>query len=38
VEEDEVSGTCGRNGREVECVRVVGRKAIGKETSRKTKT
>jgi hypothetical protein len=37
VEEDEVGGTCGTNGREEESVLVIGRKARGKETPRKTK-
>jgi hypothetical protein len=38
VEEDEVGGTCGTNGREEERVEVIGRKARGKETTRKTET
>jgi hypothetical protein len=38
VEEDEVGGICGTNGREEERVWVTGRKARGKETTRKTKT
>jgi hypothetical protein len=38
VEEDEVGGTCGMNGREEERVKVIGRKAIGKETTRETET
>jgi glyoxylate utilization-related uncharacterized protein len=36
VEEDEVGGTCGTNGGEEERVYVIGRKARGKETTRKT--
>jgi hypothetical protein len=32
-----VGGTCGTNGEEEEHVKVIGRKAIGKETIRKTK-
>jgi hypothetical protein len=35
---DEVGGTCGTNGREGEHVLVIGRKARGKETTRKTET
>jgi hypothetical protein len=31
-----VGGTCGTNGREEKCVGVIGRKARGKETTRKT--
>jgi hypothetical protein len=31
-----VGGTCGTNGREEERVYVIGRKARGKETTRKT--
>jgi hypothetical protein len=38
VEEDEVGGTCGTNGKEEERVYVIGRKARGKETTRKTET
>jgi hypothetical protein len=38
VEEDEVGGTCGTNGGEEERVYVIGRKARGKETTRKTET
>jgi hypothetical protein len=38
VEEDEVGGTCGTNGEEEERVWVIGRKARGKETTRKTET
>jgi hypothetical protein len=38
VEEDEVGGTCGTNGREEERVYVIGRKARGKETTRETET
>jgi hypothetical protein len=33
-----VGGTCGTNGREEELVKVIGRKARGKETTRKTET
>jgi hypothetical protein len=33
-----VSGTCGTNGGAEESVKVIGRKARGKETTRKTKT
>jgi hypothetical protein len=33
-----VGGTCGMNGGEEERVYVTGRKARGKETTRKTKT
>jgi hypothetical protein len=36
VEEDEVGGTCGTNRREEERAYVIGRKARGKETTRKT--
>jgi hypothetical protein len=36
--EDEVGGTCGTNGEEEERVEVIGRKARGKETTRKTET
>jgi hypothetical protein len=35
VEEDEVGGTCGTDGREEERVKVIGRKARGKETTRR---
>jgi hypothetical protein len=38
MEEDEVGGTCGTNGGEEERVKVIGRKARGKETTRKTET
>jgi hypothetical protein len=38
VEEDEVGRTYGTNGGEEEHVQVIGRKARGKETIRKTKT
>jgi hypothetical protein len=38
VEEDEAGGTCGTNGGEEERVKVIGRKARGKETTRKTET
>jgi hypothetical protein len=38
VEEDEVGETCGTNGREEERVLVIGRKARGKDTTRKTET
>jgi hypothetical protein len=38
VEEVEVGGTCGTNGREEERVYAIGRKARGKETTRKTET
>jgi hypothetical protein len=38
VEEDKMGGTCGTNGREEERVEVIGRKARGKETTRKTET
>jgi hypothetical protein len=31
-----MGGTCGMNGREEECVKVIGRKARGKETTSKT--
>jgi hypothetical protein len=37
-EEDEVGGTCDMDGREEEHVHVIGRKARGKETTRKAKT
>jgi hypothetical protein len=33
-----VGGTCGTNGREEKRVQVIGRKARGKETTRKTET
>jgi hypothetical protein len=33
-----VGGTCGMNGGEEECLYVIGRKARGKETTRKTET
>jgi hypothetical protein len=33
-----VGGTCGMNGREKERVWVIGRKARGKETTRKAET
>jgi hypothetical protein len=33
-----VAGTCGTNGGEEECVYIIGRKASGKETTRKTQT
>jgi hypothetical protein len=33
-----VGGTCGTNGGEKEPVEVIGRKARGKETTRKTET
>jgi hypothetical protein len=33
-----VGGTCGRNGVKEEGVEVIGRKARGKETTRKTET
>jgi hypothetical protein len=33
-----VGGTCDTNGKEEECVWVIGRKARGKETTRKTET
>jgi hypothetical protein len=33
-----VGGTCGTNGRELKRVYVIGRKARGKETTRKTET
>jgi hypothetical protein len=35
---EEVGGTCGTNGGEEERVYVIGRKAKGKETTRKTET
>jgi hypothetical protein len=38
VEENEVGGTCGTNVGEEEHARVIGRKARGKETTRKTET
>jgi hypothetical protein len=34
----EVGGTCGTNGREEKRVKAIGRKARGKETTRKTET
>jgi hypothetical protein len=37
LEEDEVGRACGTNGREEERVYVIGRKARGKETTRKTR-
>jgi hypothetical protein len=33
-----VGGTCGTNGKEKERVRVIGRKARGQETTKKTET
>jgi hypothetical protein len=33
-----VGGACGMNGEEEECVLIIGRKARGIETTRKTKT
>jgi hypothetical protein len=33
-----MGGTCGTNGGEEECVYVIGKKARGKETTRKTET
>jgi hypothetical protein len=36
--EDEMGGPCSANGREEERVKVIGGKARGKETTRKTKT
>jgi hypothetical protein len=38
VEEDEMGGPCSTYGGEEECVYVIGGKARGKETTRKTKT
>jgi hypothetical protein len=38
VEEDEMGGPCSTNGEEEERVRIIGRKARGKETTRKTQT
>jgi hypothetical protein len=35
VEEDEVGGACGTNGREEERVYVIGRKVRGREATRK---
>jgi hypothetical protein len=38
VEEDEMGGTCGTNVGEEKLIRIIGRKARGKETARKTNT
>jgi hypothetical protein len=38
IEEDAVGRTCGTKRGEEECGEVIGRKARGKETTRKTKT
>jgi hypothetical protein len=38
IEEDEMGGSCTTNGGEEEGVYVIGGKARGKETTRKTKT
>jgi hypothetical protein len=38
VEGDEMDGACSNNGGEEECIYITGKKAIGKETTRTTKT
>jgi hypothetical protein len=38
IEEDEMGGPCSTNGGEEERVQIIGGKARGRETTRKTKT